>query len=70
MQQIRKLMKKLHKRPSTDHVDQTPQSFPQGKLGSYEQNVQQIKDAFKDCNDVNHQELPAGMVLTDSPAFV
>ncbi|MGB8955128.1 MAG: spore germination protein [Tumebacillaceae bacterium] len=70
MRLIQKLMKKLHKRPSTDHVDQTPQAFPQGKLGSYEQNVQQIRDAFQDCNDVKHRELPTGMILSDSPAFV
>jgi len=70
MQLIQKLMKKLHKKPSTDHVDQTPQSFPQGSLGSYDQNVRQMKDAFKDCNDVKLRELPTGMVLSDSPVFV
>jgi spore germination protein len=70
MQLVQKLLKKLHKRPSIDHVDQTPQAFPQGKLGSYEQNRQDLQNAFQDCADVKSRELPAGVLLSDSSAFV
>ena len=70
MKLIQKVLKKLHSRPNTDHLDQSPELLPHGSLGNYEHNVRDLKNAFLDCGDVKFRELPSGMLLTESPVFL
>ncbi|TCP57710.1 GerA spore germination protein [Tumebacillus sp. BK434] len=69
MKLFRQLLKKAHRKPSYD--DSAPQSnnLPQGKLGSYAENVKQIREIFQEAIDVKMRDLPPGMI-TDSEVFV
>lgn len=46
MKLFRQLLKKAHKKPSYDESGQQPSNLPQGKLGSYAENVKHIRQIF------------------------
>ncbi|ARU60555.1 hypothetical protein CBW65_05290 [Tumebacillus avium] len=69
MKLFRTLLKKAHKKPSYDDPGQQPATLPQGKLGSYAENVKHIRQIFQEAIDVKMRDLPPGMI-TDSEVFV
>lgn len=63
------MLSKSHNRPSTDKRGVEPKNLPQGKLGTYQDSIQKLKDVFANSDDFKKRELPTGMV-TDCPVYV
>ncbi|MCX7569571.1 spore germination protein [Tumebacillus sp. DT12] len=69
MKLLRKLLKKSHRRPSTEAPIKEAPNIPEGQLGTYAENVQQLKNVFKGCNDIKLRELQPG-TLTNGTIFM
>jgi len=70
MKLLRTIMKKMHNRPRADRPDDQPRTLPEGPLGSFDENIKQMKEAFNSCNDVLLRELPPGLVVGGGRTFI